>query len=213
MSQLMHPQALCAALEVIINKALSMNLAQPTLPSSLEQKTLTISLHELGFPLCFTCNDNRLLVTSQKNLALDDNHCQIKTSFATLQELKKEQQLTKLIKEDKLDIDGNIKIAQQYAAIAENIEVDWQSELEQHIGDVATYKLSQVLKVIGEKLNFAKQQIQADASEWLVHEKRLVVTHSQLRLFYQAVDDVADDVDALTTRIDALIQASNSNQS
>jgi len=49
------------------------------------------------------------------------------------------------------------------------------------------------------------KQLEADVSEYLVHEKRLVVTSSQLNAFNQMTKDVANQVDALSARIDKLI--------
>ena len=201
----MHQQVLCIALEKIINQALTMNLNRQKTPASLDNKTLIVSLQELGFPLCFTYQNNNVLMRSGE-ITADDNHCVINTSFASLKLLKEEQQLTKLIKEDKLDIDGNIKIAQQFAAIAEQLDIDWQGELEKHIGDVATYKLSSLFSTIKSKLDFAREQIQADASEYIVHEKRLVVTASQVNNFNLSVINTADRVDELAARIDQLTQ-------
>ena len=86
-----------------------------------------------------------------------------------------------------------------------NLSIDWQSELANHIGDVPTYKLSQLAKNAARKLNFAASQIQADASEYLVHEKRLVVTGDQITSFNEATKHVATHVDELSLRIDRLI--------
>lgn len=206
MSQLMHQQALCAALEIIINQALAFNIHGTKALVPLEQKTLTLELNELGFPLSFTVNASKILVTTLEDTDEEDASCIIKTSIATLRELRREQQLTELIKQDKLDISGNIKIAQQFAAIAETLEIDWQSEIEKHIGDVATYKLGRLSNAVKEKLAFAARQIQADASEWLVHEKRLVVTESQINDFNQQVDQVSKQTDAMAKRIERLSQ-------
>lgn len=202
--QLMFSQALTASLESIINKVLTLNSANVSL-NKLAHKTLTIELSELGFPLSFTINpaedtDNNninVLVTSLTERA----DCTINTSVKTLRELQTQQQLTELIKQDKLDVTGDIKVAQQFASLAENLNIDWQSELAAHIGDVPTHKLMQLGKKISEKFNFAAKQIKADAGEYLVHEKRLVVTNSQIELFNQAVTDIDEQTQALEARI------------
>ncbi|MCW8831915.1 MAG: SCP2 sterol-binding domain-containing protein [Colwellia sp.] len=200
--QLMLPQGLAASLEAIINKVLSLDTATSSL-EKLAQKTLTLVLTELGFPLSFTVtsgigdNNKILLVTSLTEGA----DCTINTSIKTLRELQENQQLTELIKQDKLDVTGDIKVAQQFANLAQNLDIDWQSELAKHIGDVATHKLMQLGKKVSAKLDFAAKQIQADASEYLVHEQRLVVTKTQIEQFNQKVNDVAQQVTALETRI------------
>jgi len=192
----MLQQALTSSLELLINKALSLNINLVDL-KKLEQKTLTIVLSELSFPISFSVDNNRILVSGLTERA----NCTINTSIKTLQKLKAEQQITELIKQGKLDLSGDIKVAQQFASLAENLDIDWQSELANHIGDVPTHKLVQLSKKLANKFQFAAKQIKADASEFIVHEKRLVVTRSQIEHFNHQVNEVSRQVDDISTRI------------
>ena len=196
---LMLQQAVYASLELLINKALSLNTNNINL-DKLAQKTLTILLAELKFPISISVDNNKILVSG----LIERADCTIETSIKTLQALKAEQQLTELIKQGKLDLTGDIKVAQQFASLAENLNIDWQSELANHIGDVPTHKLMQLSKKISNKIQFAAKQIQADASEYLVHEKRLVVTRSQIEEFNQQVNQVSQQVNDISSRINAL---------
>lgn len=198
--QLMLPQGLAASLELIINKVLSLPSAHGSL-EKLADKTLALTLAEFGFTLSITFtpdnNDKKILVTALTERA----DCSINTSINTLRELQANQQLTELIKQDKLAVTGDIKVAQQFASFAQNIDIDWQSELAAHIGDVPTYNLAQLGKKLSAKLNFAAAQIQADASEYIVHEKRLVVTKSQIQTFNQQVNEVSEHFTLLEARL------------
>jgi ubiquinone biosynthesis protein UbiJ len=205
----MFQQTLCSTVEFAVNQALALNINGGNVLSALEEKTLTLVLTELGFPLSFSINENNVLVTS----LTERSDCTIKTSVKTLLELKKEEQITELIKQEKLDVQGDIKVAQLFANITESLEIDWQSELAKHIGDIPTYKLSQFGKNLAKKFNFATQQIQADASEWLVHEKRLVVTSSQINNFSQQVIDIARQTDLISERIQKLADKASTSTS
>jgi len=200
MSQLMHQQALCALLETTINKVLALNVDDLGALLPLEQKTLTVQLAELAFPLSFSVDQQQILVTS----LTERSDCQLTSSIASLIALQKEQQITELIKQDKLELSGDIKVAQQFSALFENLAIDWQSELAVHIGDIPTYKLSQFSLWLGDKVKFATKQISADASEWLVHEKRLVVTRSQINSFNRQVTTIDDEVQSLQARVERL---------
>jgi ubiquinone biosynthesis protein UbiJ len=200
----MISQLLTSTLEVLINKALSLSTTNASL-ENLTQKTLTLELADLGFPLSFTVyktiKNSQIMVTALTERA----DCTINTSLSTLRELKAEQQIAELIKQDKLDLTGDIKVAQQFASVAENLDIDWQSELANHIGDIPTYKLIQLGKRVSTKVQFAAKQIKADASEYIVHEKRLVVTRSQIEQFNQQVVKVVEQVNELDQRISQLI--------
>jgi len=200
----MLQQALTSSLELVFNKALSLNVNNVEL-RKLAQKTLTINLSELNFPISLSVDNSNILVSG----LTERSDCTINTSIKTLQKLKAEQQLTELIKQNKLDLVGDIKVAQQFSTLAENLNIDWQSELANHIGDVPTHKIIQLSKKVSDKFNFVTKQIKADASEYLVHEKRLVVTRSQIAQFNQQVNQVSHQVDEIATRIANLSKQRN----
>ncbi|WP_220465406.1 SCP2 domain-containing protein [Colwellia sp. BRX10-3] len=199
--QLMFAQTLSAALETLINQFLRYNLHGTRALKPLSEKTLTVKLAELSFPLSFSVSDEKIHVTT------NDEHynCCLITSISTLIELKKEQQLTDLIKNDKLDIQGDLKVAQRFADIAQTLDIDWQSELAKRIGDVPTYKIGLLGRQLLNKLSFAAKQIPADASEWLVHEKRLIITAAELSYFSRDVEHTEQQTADLNQRINQLI--------
>lgn len=198
----MLAQAISAIIEKLFNQALRYNLHGTSVLKPLDEKTLTLELSELGFPLNFTVTGDVAQVTSQNEYS----DCTLTTSINTIIELKKQQQLTDLIKQDKLDIQGDIKVAQRFVGLAESLDIDWQSELAKRIGDVPTYKLGQAGKSILSKLRFASQQIQADASEWFVHEKKLIVPRTELELFNQGVNQAIEKLESIEQRIAILSQ-------
>ena len=205
--QLMFAQALSAILEKLIEQFLRYNLHGTRALKPLSEKTLTVKLGELPFPLSFTVNNEKVHVSTSEA----HYDCCLVTSVSTLIELQKEQQLTDLIRNDKLDIQGDLKVAQRFADIAQSLDIDWQSELAKRIGDIPAYKLGQLGRKIVDKLNFARQQIQADASEWLVHEKRLIVTSAELSSFNRDVDVIEQQLPKLSQRIENLINRFNAS--
>jgi ubiquinone biosynthesis protein UbiJ len=203
--QLMFAQALSAVIETLINQALVYNMHGTRALIALEEKTLTVKLSELGFPLNFSVNAEKIHLTT----GLVQGDCTLTTSIKTLIELKNQQQLAELIKQDKLDIDGDIKIAQRFATIAESLDIDWRSELAKRIGDIPTYKIGQLGKSLAKKFHFTSQQIQADATEWLVYEKNIIITSGELSNFTQHVAQVTEQVSEISQRIESLITQRN----
>lgn len=205
----MSEQVLSAALELIIHQALKLNTNKTTKRHLLTNKQLVVSLKELSFALSFTVIELQGQQTIRVGTLNDETDksnadCHIRTSVKTLQQLKQKQPLTTLIKQDQLAIDGDIKVAQHFVDYVENIDIDWQSELAKHLGDIPTYKLSQLFEGMANKVNFAAKQIPADASEWLLHEQRLIVTLSELTTFHQQVNQTAIATKQLTDKIELL---------
>jgi ubiquinone biosynthesis protein UbiJ len=203
--RLLLPQVATATLELIINKALALNNNKSVSFAAVAQKTLTLELAELPFTLCFTVNTSARKTVVIVRSRTEFSDCTINTSINTLNKLKANQSLTQLIKQDELDVTGDIKIAQQFANIAQSLEIDWQTELAKHIGDVPTHKLLQFGNKMTKSLVGKGKQLEADIGEYLVHEKRLVVTNSQINAFNQKTKDLASKVDTLSARIDKLV--------
>jgi ubiquinone biosynthesis protein UbiJ len=203
-SSLLLPQVATASLELIINKALRLNSNKAISFAAITQKTLTLQLAELSFPLSFTVNTASKPVSMIVSSLTERSDCSIQTSLNTLKKLKANQSLTQLIKQDELDLSGDAKVAQQFANIAQSLEIDWQSELAKHLGDVPTHKLLHLGNKITKSVANTGKEIQADIGEYLVHEKRLVVTNSQLSAFNQQAKEISNKVDTLSERINKI---------
>ncbi|QOL26259.1 SCP2 sterol-binding domain-containing protein [Thalassotalea sp. LPB0316] len=206
-SWLLPTQMMTGALEAIINQALVKNINPSVSTIEIEGKHLTLDIAELGQPLTIGFSDGKAYVLTQ----VSDADCVISTSLSTLAELKQSQQLTELIKQDKLDIQGDLKTAQQFAKVFEQLTIDWQSELAKHIGDLATYRLTKAADFIKNKARFAKQQIAEDFSQWLICEKKLAVTDVELNHFGHDVAQLEQHLAALTQRVNAIASSINDN--
>lgn len=208
-NELLLPQALTAGLELLINKALLLNLNKSAPLQAVKEKTLTLELAELAFPLSFTVSSQANVIVSS---ITESSDCTITTSVNTLKRLKADQQITQLIKQGELDVIGDVKIAQQFAAVAQSLEIDWQSELAKHIGDVPTHKILQFGNKITDAVNKHSTQLQADLGEYIVHEKRLVATNHQIKHFNKQVADVSTEVDKINSRINNLFSQLSSKK-
>ena len=203
-STLLIPQVVTASLEILINKALQLNTKSINF-GSLSHKVLTLKLAELSFPLSFTVNNNGVVPEVIVRSKADDSDCVICTSINTLKKLKAQESLTQLIKDDQLDVIGDITVAQQFSTVVQSIDIDWQTELANHLGDIPTHNLLYFGNKITESLTNTHKKFQADVGEYVVHEKRLVVTSSQLIAFNDNVNKVANCVDKLSIRINKLV--------
>ena len=197
----MHHQALCALIEALLKTAKKHSLNQQLLQASLDGRSLSLHIDKLDAPICFNFVDQDILVSAHLNEATD---CSIHLALSSLTQLKNTSNLTKLIKEEKLDVEGDLKVAQGFASFLESIDIDWRSEVANVIGDVATFKLERLVCTLQQKIAFAREQVSADASEWLIHEKRLVVSGSELNSLYESVRQCQSKTEQLALRIDAL---------
>lgn len=197
----MHKQLLTGAIEIIANKAISLDPATEIKLKALSGNSLSVMIDELGFPLCFTLSQQALLVTSAES-----EQCSISCNLNVLSKLADASELTELIKSDQLILKGDISVAQEISAIVKSLNIDWQNQLSNYIGDVATYKLSLLGRSLKNKLSFFKSQVSQDSSEWLLHEIKAAAHSSQVAEYSQHVAGVNKQVEALEQRIRNLQQ-------
>lgn len=199
----MHIQLLSSTIELILNQALKMGNPPTSMLTPLANKSLAIELSELNTVLCLTVHEQQIVISSP-SFDNDSYDCKITTSVKSLVQLKTEQQLTQLIKDNQLDISGDIKIAQQYANVFESLNIDWPSELEKHIGDVATHKLLTLVKTADKKIKFAQNQISSDATEYLVYEKKWLATKHEIDIFSNDVKTVQRKYQQIEQQVSSL---------
>ena len=192
----MFQQFITSVLESTINQALSLDIDLHAKTHNLVGKSLTLHLTELGFPLSFVMQNSKINV-----LACAFDQCEIFTDVKTLRDISQSAQLTELIKSGKLDVKGDLQIAQAYSSFANQLELDWQTKLASHIGDYSVYTLTKLGTFVKTKAIFAQQQIKQDSSEWLLHEKNIIATKSHLSQFNKQVLDVVNKTDKLEARL------------
>ena len=201
MLTLMWQQAICATIEGTLKYLLNKGKYDEVAMNKIVDKRLSILVSDIGMHICLQASTHGILVTT-----IDEHaDCTITTSIKSLNELKQGGSLTQLIKQDQLDIDGDIKVAQQYATFFESISFDIASELANQIGDVPTHLLSRIAKSGLKKVKFAKKQISEDATQWLVHERKWLATSFELNSFAKDVASVSQSFDQLDARLNKLV--------
>ncbi|SET41139.1 ubiquinone biosynthesis protein UbiJ [Thalassotalea agarivorans] len=201
----MFVQGITLLIEKAIAKVLVMNTAGYPF-AQLKGKQLGLAFNELEqcFLLSFSENDVSVHAVDATQFAQTD--CAVKTSISGLSELKQGAQITDLIKSEQIVVTGDIKIAQQLTSEIDKLNIDWQSEVAKHIGDVAMYKLWRGNKFIAQKIGFFGKTVAADASEYLLHEQKLVVSSSELTAFNEQVDYTVKLLQDIEQRIVAIDQ-------
>ncbi|WP_394176233.1 ubiquinone biosynthesis accessory factor UbiJ [Thalassotalea litorea] len=194
------PQLLCSALEKVINSALSLDPKQAITLSQMEQQALTLQLRELGFELSFLVAQEQVMVMSCRI----EHSCYLATDFATLPKLTKPQLLPELIKQGAIEIEGDVQQAQRFAQLGQSLDIDWQQQIAQHIGDIPTHYLSRLVHNVKRKARFAQRQIEQDASEYLLYEQPVLVNQAVIKDFNGQVEQLASDTKAIEQRINQL---------
>ncbi|MDN7129583.1 SCP2 sterol-binding domain-containing protein [Pseudidiomarina sp. 1APR75-15] len=157
-------------------------------------RRLRLTLKELGRPFTLGVTESGIVFSWIDDQQVD---CHIITELAVLPELRDSANITRLIKADKLDIEGDPMLAQQLSKLFSELDIDWAEQLSRRIGDVP----AQVLVNAYGRGRKRMQRFQQDSGQWvkdaLTEEKRVIPARERFIQFQQ-------DVQALRARLDKL---------
>jgi ubiquinone biosynthesis protein UbiJ len=203
-------QALSGLIEVAVNQALGLALNGRELLLPLEGKRFVVYLQELETTLAFVFSDNHvdvMMLAPLEQEVLDNmppNECYISVSLFALPELKHSSQLTKLIKQNKLDFYGDLGIAQKFSQVINAIEFDFEETLSAYVGDAGAYTIMSK----GEQWQaYAKKQhnlLMSMLSDAALEEKPIAVRPIMLTHFIDEVRQLKMDTDRLEARLNLL---------
>ncbi|WP_333607010.1 ubiquinone biosynthesis accessory factor UbiJ [Arsukibacterium sp.] len=193
------PQLLCAAAEKLVNQLIRLDPAAQQRLSRLQGKQLAFSLRELKLRLVISADASGLLF-NQHDEAVD---CAISTDLASLKLLADASQLTRLIKADALQIDGDIQVAQQYSAFFQALDPDWQQALSAYVGDALAHKMALIIQHLQHYLQLKTADLARLTTALGQEELRLSPSRLELQHFSEQVQQLAGKVAQLQRQFDA----------
>ncbi|TMP26755.1 ubiquinone carrier protein [Pseudoalteromonas rubra] len=191
-----------SALEKLLDKEPSLAVQL----SSVQHKTLAITLTDLGLccalhyvgeqqgkPRCFVYGHYR-----------DQADCHITTTLSTLGEISDPSQLTRLIREEKLDLDGDLQLAQSYSKAFSGLRIDWAEHLSAHLGDAPAQLLVERCNSAAQKGTGHLKVLQRTFAQLCQDELKVAVHPLEVRQFKSHTRQLAQQLAALEQRINAL---------
>ena len=120
------------------------------------------------------------LLLNQHNEKVD---CVIATDLATLQKLNDPSLLTRLIKQDKLQIEGDLQVAQQFSFLLQQLNPDWEQQLSGWLGDALAHKVATAIKQLQLYIQTQLQQLEQASVELAQDELALSPTQAEMNQF------------------------------
>lgn len=194
------PQLLCAVAEKLSRRLIAMDAGcQPAL-ARLQSKQLSVTLRDLKLTLVISASRDALLF-NQHNEPTD---CQISADISTLKQLRDPSQLTRLIKTDALQIDGDLHVAQQFSQFLQQLNPDWQQALAQYVGDALAYKMSRTLVQLQQYIQLKAGQLAQVQLELAQDELLLTPSRLETEQFSQQLSELQARVELLRRQLNKL---------
>ncbi len=155
---------------VVLEKALNHLLdAQQIDIGALEGKILHFSLQDLPVEVNFICTNARIFVTSDGVEKVAD--VDIKLQFESFLALIRGEDLTDLLRQDKIMIHGDVKTAQLLVDLLQQVDFDFEEALSKWTGDIIAHEVGKVVKKFKDADN-PLEAIKDEAVNLLIAPKR-----------------------------------------
>ncbi|MPW30406.1 hypothetical protein F9L16_15565 [Agarivorans sp. B2Z047] len=189
-----------AGVEALSNQVLALDESSEARRGQLAGKVLAIKITPLPC-FYFVISEQQLDVLNQYEA---EPHCSLSMSLFTLAELKQADKIPSLIKQDKLQLEGDIKLAQQFSDLFLQLEPDFEEKLSQRIGDVAAYQVVSKSRTVAQALKSVLNKTPAKINEIASEEWGLLVGQLEYQTWQQQVQAMSKDLDKLALRIEGL---------
>jgi ubiquinone biosynthesis protein UbiJ len=205
-------QLMTSGIELAMNQLLKLDDDSQQRLKKLAGKSLQVTIKELPWPLLFTFSDQidvRAVITPDNDIEpiSEPVDCLIELNLETLPKLRDSSQLTQLIQQKKLNLIGDIYVAQTFSALLKDLDIDWEEQLSGYTGDVVAHQTFSSMRAL---FDTAKKQIEKGAielGEHLTQSNSIAVKPSEMMGFSRGVTRLRSATERLSARIALLEQA------
>ncbi len=189
---------LTAAVENVLNRVLYQDRGLKAARQRLKGKVLTLKFTEFSRPLVLVFSEQQLDVVGDWQ---DTSDCTVSLALSVLPELRDRQNMTALIRQGRLDVQGDLQVIQQFSALMDLAELDPAEYLAPFVGDIAAQSISRA----GQRLfSFARQEIssrQRQLGEVLTEEWRAAPGGLEVAWFCEETAALDKKLAALDARL------------
>ncbi len=185
----------CGAIETALAKAMSLSSIEPSKLKPLQGKVFCFALSELSWPMYWIFSDE-IQILSDYSGNVD---VRVKADATQLLKLREGENLTELIKQDKLSIEGDLGLLQQFSQFLQQLDPDVVEPLSRYIGDAPAHWLTNGLAR-------AKSDLQMVARKTWSHLGQLATEEYQIAPHKLEFIRHCDRIEQLVTQVTSLEQ-------
>lgn len=168
----------------------------------LRGKIIRVKLNEFGKQLVFVFSQQIDVLGAYEGEA----DCELALNLSVLPELRQQANLTQLIKADKLSIDGDVQLAQQFSTLLSGLKPDVEEKLSHYTGDIVAHTLVSGAKQGVRWVQKGVERHQRYMAEVITEEWKLAPQALEIAYFADQVDDLKSDVARCEARLTRLLE-------
>ncbi|MFV0450439.1 MAG: SCP2 domain-containing protein [Vibrio sp.] len=166
----------------------------------LKGQVIQIHLKELNKTLTFVFSQQIDVLANYEGKP----DCYLSLHLAVLPELREQANITQLIKQDKLVLEGDIQLAQKFSQLMTDCKPDIEEWLSRATGDIVAHTVVQGAKNVGSLLTSQFNKHQNHLAQVLTEEWRIAPAPLEIAYFCDQVDEVKSHAARLEAKLSAL---------
>ncbi|WP_112480129.1 ubiquinone biosynthesis accessory factor UbiJ [Vibrio variabilis] len=196
-----------AVVETTLNTLINDDDALVSRVTRLKGQVIQVHLREFNKSLTFVFSHQLDVLANYEG----EPDCYLSLNLSVLPELKEQANITKLIKQDKLELEGDIQLAQKFSALLTDCKPDIEEWLSRVTGDVVAHTAVQGAKNLFGFIASQAAKHQDHFGQVLTEEWKIAPPPLAIAAFCDDVDDVRSQAERLNARLDALLEAAGSD--
>jgi len=186
-----------ATFETLLNQALRLDPHSLQALRKLAGKIIGLTINGLGLNITLFPNQQGIVVMGNYDGEMD---VQVTGAPFTLLRLLLQTNTTLTSRGDTV-VTGEIGTAQQFLQILRQLDIDWEEQFAQRLGDMPTHLISRLFKRTHHYARERLYSVQDNISEYLQEEGRILPAPAEMDDFLNAVDSLREDVERLEQRV------------
>ncbi|WP_019277639.1 ubiquinone biosynthesis accessory factor UbiJ [Vibrio coralliilyticus] len=132
--------------------------------------------------------------------------CYLSLNLSVLPELREQSNITKLIKQDKVILEGDIQLAQKFSQLMTDCKPDIEEWLSRVTGDVVAHSLVQGVSNLGQFVKAKADKHQNYLAQVITEEWKLAPAPLEIAHFCDQVDDVRSQAARVEAKLNQLLE-------
>lgn len=191
-----------ASIETVLNRLIQDDPALIRQLARLKGKVIQLHVKETGLTFTFIFSQQVDVLAKYE----DQPDCYLSLSLSILPQLKEQANITQLIKQDKLVLEGDMQLAQQFARLITDSKPDVEEWLSRITGDVLAHTLVSGVKSLGNTLQSSLQSHQSHLAQVMTEEWRIVPGPLEVAYFCDQVELLESEFAAIEARFNTLME-------
>ena len=199
---------LLAGVEAGLNRVLSMDATAMPRLQGLAGKVIAVHCHSPQFSLYLLPSGDGIQLASQWAAEAD---CSLNAPLNLLLKLAVSADKTSILHQPELSLEGDSNALMQLAEVLQDLELDWEYELSNWLGPVASALLAGHLR---SRANWSAQSLSSlrlTLADYLTEESRSLVGQREAQARFAEIDQLKLALDRLDARVERLISSHKSD--